>query len=300
MKKYYLYASISIMCWSTVATIVKLLLGTLRSIQVLFISSFFAALALLIFNVATKRIVKLKGYRVRDYVKTVLICIPGTLLYYVFYYTGTSKMLASQAFIVNYLWPIMSVVFACIILKERVTPVKLVAIFLSFAGVIIVIGKSIFVFDGEILLGALFCVLGAVSYGVFTALNGKSSYEKPLSMMISYFATFIITGVYLLITKNIPSVEPLQILGLAWNGAFTMAVANTMWMLALSSKNTAKISNLAYLTPFISLVWTSVFLKEKITLISILGLGVIMLGILIQLLYKDKGEKGIEKKGSKM
>ena len=286
MKKYYLSASISILCWSTVATVVKLLLGTLQSIQVLFISSFFAGICLLIFNIATKRILKLKEYRAVDYLKTVLICLPGTLLYYVFYYTGTSKMLASQAFIVNYLWPIMCVVFACIILKEKITPVKLVAIFLSFIGVIVVIGKSIFVFDGDILVGALFCVLGAISYGVFTALNGKSKYEKPLSIMISYFATFIITGVFLLITKNLPKVEPVQLLGLCWNGAFTMGVANTMWMYALSSKDTAKISNLAYLTPFISLVWTSVFLKEKITLLSVLGLGIIMAGILIQLLYK--------------
>ena len=50
-------------------------------------------------------------------------------LYYVFYYTGTSNMPASQAFIVNYLWPIMSVVFACIILKEKMTVPKIFALF---------------------------------------------------------------------------------------------------------------------------------------------------------------------------
>lgn len=90
-------------------------------------------------------------------------------------------------------------------------------------------------------------------------------------------------------TGNIPSIEPIQLLGFAWNGIFTMAIANTAWMIALESGKTAKISNLAYITPFLSLIWTAIILKEKIGIFSILGLVVIVLGIIIQL--KDKKEK---------
>ena len=131
MKKYYWYAGVSIFCWSTVATIVKLMLGTLNSWQVLFISSLFAGLSLLIFNVASKRVRMLRGYRFVDYLKMLGCCLPATLLYYVFYYTGTSMMPASQAFVVNYLWPMMSVIFAFLLLKERISPIKLVGILLS-------------------------------------------------------------------------------------------------------------------------------------------------------------------------
>ena len=42
MKKEYIYAGISILCWSTSATITKLLLGSINSIQLLFVSSIFA------------------------------------------------------------------------------------------------------------------------------------------------------------------------------------------------------------------------------------------------------------------
>ena len=45
----------------------------------------------------------------------------------------------------------------------------------------------------------------------------------------------------------------------------------------------AKISNLAYITPFLSLVWTSLLLKERITVYAVTGLVVIILGICIQL-----------------
>ena len=291
MKKQYVLAFTAILCWSSVATVIKLLLGSLNSIQVLFISSFFAALALLLFNVFTGKMKTLKNFRPKDFIIMILICLPSTLLYYVFYYTGTSKMLASQAFIVNYLWPIMSVVFACIILKEKMTVAKLLAIFLSFAGIIVIIGEDLLHFETQTLFGAVFCILGAVSYGLFTALNQRFKYDKSISMMLSYFVTFIIIGLYLLISENLPKVGAYEILGLAWNGVATMAVANMVWILALGNGNTAKISNLAYLTPFISLVWTAIFLKEKINLLSFLGLAIIMLGILIQILYKDKTPK---------
>ena len=286
MKRSYILAATAILCWSTVATVVKLLLGSLTSMQVLFLSSGFAALALLVYNAATGRLSMLRGYKPRDYLITLLIGIPGTFLYYVFYYSGTARMPASQAFIINYLWPIMSVIFACIILRERLTVRKAVAILLSFLGVVIVTGADLSATGSDTLLGALFCVLGAVSYGVYTALNQRFGYDKRISMMFFYLTSFVLTGVINLCTVGLPEVSPLQILGFAWNGIFTMAVANTAWMLALESGKTAKISNLAYVTPFLSLIWTALVLKEDIRLLSVLGLAVIVTGILIQL--KDK------------
>ena len=82
-------------------------------------SALFAALALLAVNIVTGKIKLLRSYSLKDHVTILLISSPGTFFYYVFLYSGTVKMSASQTFIVNYLWPIMSVVFACIILGER-------------------------------------------------------------------------------------------------------------------------------------------------------------------------------------
>ena len=269
----------------------KLLLGSLNSIQVLSASALFAAIFLLIVNIATGNIKKLKSYKLKDYLIITLIGLPGTFLYYVFYYTGTSKMLASQAFIINYLWPIMSVVFACIILKEKVTARKCIAIAMSFFGVVVVTGGDLARFNGDMLVGASFCILGAISYGLFTALNQKVHYDKRLSMMLFYVTTFILTSIINVATGNTFTLSLVQTLGLAWNGMFSMGIANTAWALALESGKTAKISNLAYITPFLSLIWTSLFLKEEISVYSVLGLAVIVLGILIQLREKKKMER---------
>lgn len=286
MKKVYSLAAVTIFLWSTTATVTKLLLGSLNSIQVLCVSALFASAFLLVLNIATGNIKKLKTYRPRDYLHTVLIGLPGTFFYYLLLYTGTDLMLASQAQIINYLWPIMSVVFACIILKEKMTVRKGIAIGMSFLGMVIVVGGDLAHVSQNTLLGACCCILAATSYGLFTALNQKSGYDKRISMMFFYFVAFVLTGSILAVTGNIPSLEPVQLLGMAYNGTFNLAIAATAWAVALESGKTAKISNLAYITPFLSLVWTAIFLKEQISVFSVLGLVVIVLGIFVQL--KDK------------
>ena len=192
-------------------------------------------------------------------------------------------MPASQAFIINYLWPIMSVVFACILLKEKMTVRKAAAIVLSFLGVIIVTGGDLLKLDTGVLTGAVLCTLAAVSYGLFTALNKKFEYDKSLSVMLSFFATFVLTFVIVIAKGSTLTFSGLQYVGFLWQGVTTMALGTTLWAVALSLGNTAKISNLAYITPFLSLVWTGLILKEQIKITSVLGLGVIILGIFIQL-----------------
>lgn len=283
MKKVYFLAALTIFFWSTSATVSKLLLGSLDSFQVLWVSTLFAGLFGLVMNTLTGHIKKLKAYSPKDYLHTVLIGLPGTFLYYLLLYTGMDRMPASQALIINYLWPIMSVVFACIILKEKMTVRKGVAIGISFLGVVIVVGRDLAHFSSSTLWGTCFCILAAMCYGMFTALNQRSGYDKRISMMIFNLVASALTGVILLACDSIPQLDLVQTLGMAYNGIFNMAIAATAWAVALESGKTAKISNLAYITPFLSLVWTAIFLKEQISIFSIAGLVVIVLGIFVQL-----------------
>ncbi len=288
--KEYIYAGIAIFFWSTVATVSKLLMNELNNIQLLWCSSLFAGVALLIVNLVTGNIKTLKKYKFKDLVIIALIGLPGVFLYYVFYYGGTALMPASQAFIINYLWPILSVVFACILLKEKMTIRKGIAIVMSFLGVVIVTCGDLTEFGGNMLLGTALCVCAAVSYGFFTAINKKMHYDKRISMMINYAVTFVLTTIINAVNHDLFAPNLVQTLGFAWNGVFTMAVASTLWVVALDLGKTEKISNLAYITPFLSLVWTSLILKEPFRLVNILGLAVIVAGILIQF-QRTKKEK---------
>ena len=177
----------------------------------------------------------------------------------------------------------MSIVFALIILRERMTLPKTVAVVMSFAGVFTVAGDDIISLSTDSIIGTLFCFAGAVCYGLFTVLNKKSPYDKQVSMTMAMFTAFVLSLVMMLAGGSSFAVELSQLPGILWNGVFTMAAANLLWTLALSGGNTAKVSNLAYITPFLSLVWTFTILGEPIKPASLIGLCMIVAGIFIQL-----------------
>lgn len=161
MKKTYFYAGVSIFCWSTVATTCKILLRELNNIQLLWVNSLIAGLFLFILNIALGNFNKYKDYKVKDYFIMVAIGIPSTIFYYMFYYAGTDILPASQAFIINYLWPIMSVVFACITLRKKFTAKKFIAILISFLGVVFVIGGDVNNFNSQMLVGGIVLCFGS-------------------------------------------------------------------------------------------------------------------------------------------
>jgi drug/metabolite transporter (DMT)-like permease len=77
-----------------------------------------------------------------------------------------------------------------------------------------------------------------------------------------------------------------------WLGVIVDAVAYLLWALALKdAENTAKIANLAYLTPFLSLVISAIVLKEQVSLRAIIALVFIVGGILFQNFYDRIREK---------
>jgi len=177
----------------------------------------------------------------------------------------------------------MCVVFGCILLKDKLTVRRVIAFAVSFVGVMLVVGSDLLHFDKNTLAGAVFCALGAVCYGVFTAMNRKLDYDKRISLMIGFFVAFLLSGAVVLVNGETVTFGGIQLLGLGWNGICSYSIATICWMLALGQGKTAKIANLAYITPFLSLIWTSVFLKETISPWSVAGLAVIVLGIFIQL-----------------
>ena len=106
MKKQYAFAGITIFFWSTIAVVSKLMLKKIDNFQLLWASSFFAFVFLLCVNIFSGKIKMLREFSAKDWITLVLIGIPGTFFYYVFYYGGAEILSASQAFIINYLWPL--------------------------------------------------------------------------------------------------------------------------------------------------------------------------------------------------
>lgn len=286
-----MYAGITVLLWSTIATVSKLLLNSFTDIQVLCISAFFASLFFVLKNIITGKIKLLCKYGFKNIAIMSAIGIFGIFFYNWFYYIGAAVLPASTAFTVNYLWPVMSIVFAVIILKEKITVRKFIAVLVSLLGVAIVADGGNLTLNRQTVKGIVFIILAAAAYGLFTALNQKFNYDKGISVMVANSVTFAVSAVICIIEKQPLNLSFLNCVGLAWNGIFIMGVANMVWAVALEKGNTATVSNLAYITPFLSLVWTVLILKEKITVGSVVGLCVIVAGILIQIKTKPKTDR---------
>ena len=284
MKKQYLYAFGAIGFWGTTATVSKLLLHSYTTIQVLALASSIAALFLLAVNALKGNLKKLRSYQPRDFLITSGVGLLGTFGYEMMLYMGIDRMFASQALIINYLWPMMAVVVSCILLKEKMTVRKVIAVIMSFVGVMIVTSNgSLSGFAGSSLEGALCCVLAAVFYGTFVACNKRLSYDPMVSMMIYYGQSAVIAFTCVLLSGQIPAVNGMQLLGFVWIGVFCHAIGYVSWALAMKYGDTAKVANLAYITPFLAMVIAHFVLGDPITVWSVGGLIVIIAGIFLQM-----------------
>ena len=287
IKTEYLCAAISILLWASISPVTKLLLAEIDTMQIVFIGSIFALIFVIIVSLIKNKRILPKEYKPKDYFCMSVTGLCGIFFYQLFFCLATYRLPAQEAFIINYLWPIMTVVFACLLLKEKLTFTKALGLALSFAGVIIVLTKfNLSSIAGLNFGGAAFALLAAISYGLFCVLGKKHHYDELYSMTVYLIVSIIVSGIWLVLKGNMPALQPIHLLGIAWLGIFTSAIPLILWEIALSKGNTAVISNLAFITPFLSLVYIYFILHEPISIYSLIGLVVIVCGVFVQMKKK--------------
>ena len=243
MKKEYLFAGISILSWASTAAVGTLMMDSLSQFALVFYTSLTAAVFLLILVAVTGRLPLLRTLHLKDFIRMSALGILGMFLMSLFFYNGLARLEAQQAYIINYLWPILIVIFSWLILRKPITAQTCLALLLSFFGVIIVATEGNLANLGGVDFGGVVsCLLGACCYALFAVFNTQVKSTTETSQVGTRID----------------------------------------WALAMDLGNTAKLSNLAYLTPFLSLVYIFFLLHEPILLSSYLGLVFILAGVLLQ------------------
>lgn len=287
MKKNYIYAFLTVFIWATLATTAKLLLYDIPNLQMLSVSSVFAFFFLLVVNIKNGKIKEMKRYTKKDYTIMAGLGFLGLFMYSALYYYGLTQLSSQEACILNYLWPIMLVVFSAIILKEKLTLIKWISLLCSFLGIVILSTDSGSFSNGNVYLGIISCIIAAACYGLFSVLNKKADYDQNIAMMVIWFVVAVCSGVLGIFTEKWVFIAKMQWLGILWLGVVVDAVAYLLWALALEdAENTAQIANLAYLIPFLSLIISAIVLNEKIQFRALIALFFIIGGIAFQNIYE--------------
>lgn len=209
----------------------------------------------------------------------------GNYLYYVLLYGALEKTTASEGFILVYTWPMLVLILSFIILKEEVTLKKIAGIAISFIGIIVITTKGNLVnFNITSLSGNILALSGAFVFALFSVVGKKYNFDKTIGVFIYFLSAliFLIPTVSIFSKFILPSKEILP--WLIYNGIFVNGISYIFWFKALENGETHIISNLLYLTPFLSLVYISIFLNEKILISSVIGLVIIVSGVLLQYL----------------
>ncbi|MCL2740907.1 MAG: DMT family transporter [Oscillospiraceae bacterium] len=273
-----MYAGLTIAFWALMVPVVKLLLADLTPEQVLSWVSLFASLTMLAKMAATGGLPALARYRPRDWAMLPLLGLTGMFAYNMLFYGAVRRIAIQDAYIINYLWPVMTCVFAAAILRDRIGPVKVAAICLSFLGVAVVVTKGSLtsVRPGDA-AGIAMAFGAAVSYGLYSVLMKKADYERTSAVFVCYLTSFL--ACLATLGFRMPAVGWVQLLGLTVVGVLSYGMADNLWALALKLDDTAKVANIAYIGPFISLTLMSVILKEEIGAYSVIGLTLIIAGV---------------------
>lgn len=287
----YIYAIAAVLCWSTIASAFKVTLKYLDFIQLLFFSSLFSCVVLFIILAYQNKLHLVITTSRRDILNSAILGFLNPFLYYLVLLKAYTLLKAQEAGTLNYIWPITLVLLSIPLLKQRIKWVSVVAIFISFFGIIIISTEGkLMSLEFREPLG----VILAVSSSIFWALYWIYSVKDKRDEVVKLLLNFLFGTIYILIVVIFFSDFRLSMKGLAgalYIGLFEMGLTFFLWLKALKlSVNTAKVSNLVYLSPFISLIIIRNVIGEKILFSTIVGLGFIVAGIIIQKISSNEKE----------
>jgi len=278
------YALWAVLLWSTVATAFKLTLRLMDPMTLVAWASLvsWAALGVMVWRGG-------HGKSLRDYSRRAWprILVLGSLvppLYYGVLFTAYERLPAQEAQAINYSWALMLAILSVPMLGHRFGFRDLLAGVLGYIGVLIIATR------GELAslhftdpIGVGLALASTILWAVYWLLSTRESARTEVAL----FANFTVGVVWVfawILWRNgsvaLPSIP--AALGVVYIGLFEMSLTFVLWGRALkSSPKAARVANLIYLSPPISLLLIHWLVGEPIYPSTIVALILILSGVFL-------------------
>jgi drug/metabolite transporter (DMT)-like permease len=180
----------------------------------------------------------------------------------------------------------MLVLLSIPLLRQKIGLKSILAVVISFAGVFVIATRGdILGFRFTDLTGVLLAVASSVIWALFWIYNVKDACDEQVRLFLDFaFGAcfiFLFAVVWPGAGFRLPGMGGL--LGAAYIGLFEMGLTFLLWMKALKlSETTARVANLIYLVPFLSVIVIHFAVGERIFSSTIIGLVLIVAGIYLQ------------------
>jgi drug/metabolite transporter (DMT)-like permease len=289
-KKAYLFAFAAIACWSTIGSAFKISLRYLDPIGLLFISSLVACLVLFSILLIQGKLGLLKLLTFKEILLSAFLGLLNPFLYYLVLLKAYDMLQAQEAGTLNYIWPLFLVLLSIPMLKQKISLGSIFAILISFSGIIIISTHPEMaavhpgtVHDPHRVTGVILAVGSAVFWALYWIFNVRDQREEVSKLFLNFCFGFLYTFAAIVLSGRFDIPHWQGFAGAIYIGLFEMGITFVLWLYALKfSATTAKVSNLIYISPFISLIIIYFTVGEPILISTVIGLMFIISGIVIQ------------------
>ena len=283
--KAYWLALLAVLFWSTISSAFKITLRFVTVDGLIFWSVVFGIVFLFILNQAGKTPLQTTKLSKKDYRSSAIMGCINPFLYYLVLIKAYDLLDAQEAGTLNYIWPIALVLLSIPFLGQKIKIQSLIAIFISFFGIIIISTHGrLFSLNFTNPQGVGLAICSALFWAAYWILNMKDSREETGKILLNMIFGLMYLLIWFLIRGDFPAIPSIKgVLGTLYIGIFEMSFTFVIWLKALNySTDTAKVSNLIYLSPFLGLFWINQTVGETIHWYVVAGLVFIIGGIVIQ------------------
>ena len=288
-KKAYAYGLSAVLIWSTVASAFKVALGYMAPLQLLFYAVIFSSISLFCILKIQNKTGQIKQMSKKQMLKCGLPGILNPFLYYVVLFKAYALLPAQEAQPLNYTWAITLSLLSIPMLGQKMTKRELLAILTSYMGVVVISTH------GDLLnikfsngYGVFLALFSTILWSLYWIINAKSKTDPLIGLFLNFCFGLPFVTIAMLIFSGPPPLGVPAILSAAYVGLFEMGITFALWLNALKlTEKASRVSNLIFLSPFLSLVLIHFILGEEILPSTLVGLLFIIGGNIIQQLKKN-------------
>ena len=276
-----LYGLGAVALWSTVATAFKVALGYMSPLELMWLASL-VSWALIGFLVVRQG---LSGQALRHGWRTAAWAgLMNPVAYYLMLFGAYDRLPGQEAMALNYTWALAMAFLAVPILGQRLTRIDVLAGLIAYAGVWVIATRgAVFAVAFADPLGVGMALASTLIWALYWLLNARD-HRPPLVAQWQNFSVGVPVLTVLLLVG--PGFQWHGWEGLAagvYVGLFEMGIAFVLWQLAVHQvSRTAKVSNLIFLSPPVSLLLLYLVVGEPLLASTLIGLVLILGGLGLQ------------------
>jgi drug/metabolite transporter (DMT)-like permease len=287
-RRAYLHAAGAVLLWSTVASAFKLALRELRPAQLLLGANVASVVVLAAALVLQRRLGELARFTRRDLALRAALGLLNPTLYYLVLFRAYDLLPAQEAQPLNYTWAVTLALLSIPLLGQRIRLAEIGAMLVSYAGVVVIATRGNFrALRFASPEGVALALGSTVIWALFWIYDKRCERDATAGLLVSFLFSLPLVLLYNVLTGQLLWPSWPGLLGAAYVGTFEMGLTFVLWSNALKlSVTTARVSNLIFFSPFLSLVLIHFVVREPVRLASVLGLALIVAGNVLQQLVR--------------